>query len=74
MYANIVNNYTKSKFSVIFPICLFKYISPINNMYNKYAMYLISKFVKAFDYIHFNSIIPITGFPLFFRTGANAGS
>ena len=43
-------------------------------MYNKYAMYLISKFVKAFDYIHFNSIIPITGFPLFFRTGANAGS
>lgn len=28
MYANVVNNYTKSKFSVIFPICLFKYISP----------------------------------------------
>ena len=28
MYANIVNNYTKSKFSIIFPICLFKYISP----------------------------------------------
>lgn len=44
--ANIVNNYTKSKFSTIFPVCSFKYISPqkyifaVSDGYDRYLAYL----------------------------------